>query len=42
MTKQWKGKITVDTRDSQPDRVLFTQPIAPYCVPNILFIVAIL
>jgi len=40
MTNPWKGKIAVHTQDSQPDRVPFTQPIAPDCAPDILFIVA--
>jgi arylsulfatase A-like enzyme len=39
MTKTWKGKIAVDIRDSEPDWIPFTQPIAPEGAPNILFIV---
>lgn len=39
MTKPWKGKIAVDIRESEPDWIPFTQPIAPGGAPNILFIV---
>ena len=39
MSKPWKGKIAVDIRESKPDWVPFTQPIAPEGAPNILFIV---
>jgi arylsulfatase len=38
MTKEFKGKISLDIRDSEPDWGPYTPPKAPDDAPNILFI----
>ena len=39
MSKQFKGKIDVDDRDSVPDWEPYLQPVAPEGAPNVLYIV---
>jgi arylsulfatase len=39
LTRQFKGTIDVDTRDSTPDWEPYVQPVAPEGAPNILYIV---
>lgn len=38
-TKQFKGVINIDTRDSVPDWEPYLQPVAPQSAPNVLYIV---
>jgi arylsulfatase A-like enzyme len=39
MSKQFKGKIELDMRDSVPDWEPYLQPVAPPGAPNVLYIV---
>ena len=39
MSKQFKGRIDVDDRDSVPDWEPYLQPVAPEGAPNVLYIV---
>jgi arylsulfatase A-like enzyme len=39
MSKQFKGRIDVDDRDSIPDWEPYLQPVAPEGAPNVLYIV---
>lgn len=39
MTNQFKGRVELDVRDSEPDWTPFLQPAAPEGVPNVLMIV---
>ena len=39
MSKQFKGRIEVDDRDSVPDWEPYLQPVAPEGAPNVLYIV---
>ena len=39
MGRQFRGTISVDIRDSEPDWAPFEAPVAPYGAPNVAFIV---
>jgi hypothetical protein len=39
MAKPFKWTINVDIRDSEPDRVPFEPPVAPYAAPNVIYMV---
>jgi arylsulfatase len=39
MSKQFRGTINIDTRDSTPDWEPYLQPVAPKDAPNVLYIV---
>ena len=39
MTREFKGRIELDMRDSIPDWEPYLQPVAPPGAPNVLYIV---